>query len=117
MGHEGYAHRYARTVPQFAVLGSRVDLSLQINQEQTLKVSPTLIVLNQLLALSSLELQQLFQQELADNPALELVEGRPCPVCGTPSTAPLCPFCEPPTAPPGKDAPTPKSDTSAVVDS
>ena len=45
-----------------------MDLSLQINQEQSLKVSPTLIVLNQLLALSSLELQQLVQQELGDNP-------------------------------------------------
>ena len=93
-----------------------MDLSLQIGQEQSLKVSPTLIVLNQLLALSSLELQQLVQQELADNPALDMVEGRPCPNCGTPSTAHLCPFCDAPTKPPGKDAPTPTSATSTVVD-
>jgi RNA polymerase sigma-54 factor len=88
-----------------------------MNQEQSLKVSPTLIVLNQLLALSSLELQQLVQQELADNPALEMVEGRLCPGCGTPTTAPLCPFCDRPVAAPGKDAPTPTSATSAAVDS
>ncbi len=94
-----------------------MDISLQVNQEQSLKVSPTLIVLNQLLALSSLELQQLIQQELADNPALEIVEGRPCPVCGTPSTSPLCPVCERPINPPGKDAPTPTSSTSSEVDS
>ncbi|MGI8587544.1 MAG: RNA polymerase factor sigma-54 [Chloroflexia bacterium] len=94
-----------------------MDLSLQISQEQSLKVSPTLIVLNQLLALSSLELQQLIQQELADNPALELLEGRPCPVCGTPSTSPLCPFCDKPTAPTPQDAPTPQSDTSSAIDS
>lgn len=94
-----------------------MDLSLQLSQEQSLKVSPTLIVLNQLLALSSLELQQLVQQELADNPALDMVEGRSCPTCGIPSTAPLCPFCEKPTALPGKDAPTPLSATSTAVDS
>jgi RNA polymerase sigma-54 factor len=94
-----------------------VDLSLQISQEQSLKVSPTLIVLNQLLALSSLELQQLVQQELGDNPALEMVEGRPCPTCGIPSTAPICPFCDKNTTPPSKDAPTPTSSTSAAVDS
>src|SRR4051812_9458857 len=95
------------------VLGLRrilalVDLSLQLGQEQQLRVSPTLIVLNQLLALSSQELQQLVQQELTENPALELVEGHPCPSCGTPSVGPLCPFCEQPTAPQTTPAPTPK---------
>ncbi len=93
-----------------------MDLSLQVNQEQSLKVSPTLIVLNQLLALSSMELQQMVQQELADNPALEMVEGRRCPSCGTPSTSPLCPFCERPTRATAADAPTPHSSTSATLD-
>jgi RNA polymerase sigma-54 factor len=105
----------ARLVPRG--VSHRVDLSLQANQEQSLKVSPTLIVLNQLLALSSMELQQLVQQEIADNPALEIIEGRPCPSCGTPSTSPLCPFCDKPTAPPAADAPTPMSATSAETDS
>ncbi len=85
-----------------------MDLALQLGQEQQLRVSPTLIVLNQLLALSSQELQQLVQQELTENPALELVEGHPCPSCGTPSVGPLCPFCEQPTAPQTNPAPTPK---------
>jgi RNA polymerase sigma-54 factor len=90
-----------------------VDLTLQLGQEQQLRVSPTLIVLNQLLALSSQELQQLVQQELAQNPALELVEGHPCPTCGTPSVGPLCPFCEQPTAPQTTPAPTPKDTVAA----
>ena len=92
-----------------------MDLTLQLGQEQQLRVSPTLIVLNQLLALSSQELQQLVQQELAQNPALELVEGHPCPTCGTPSVGPLCPFCEQPTAPQATPAPTPSPATSALV--
>lgn len=90
-----------------------MDLTLQLGQEQQLRVSPTLIVLNQLLALSSQELQQLVQQELAQNPALELVEGHPCPTCGTPSVGPLCPFCEQPTAPQSTPAPTPKDTVAA----
>lgn len=90
-----------------------MDLALQLGQEQQLRVSPTLIVLNQLLALSSQELQQLVQQELAENPALELVEGHPCPTCGTPSVGPLCPFCEQPTAPQATPAPTPKDTVAA----
>ena len=90
-----------------------MDLTLQLGQEQQLRVSPTLIVLNQLLALSSQELQQLVQQELAQNPALELVEGHPCPTCGTPSVGPLCPFCEQPTAPQATPAPTPKDTVAA----
>ena len=93
-----------------------MDLALQLGQEQQLRVSPTLIVLNQLLALSSQELQQLVQQELAENPALELVEGHPCPTCGTPSVGPLCPFCEQPTRPPDHPGPRPRDATSASTD-
>jgi hypothetical protein len=93
-----------------------VDLALQLGQEQQLRVSPTLIVLNQLLALSSQELQQLVQQELAENPALELIEGRPCPTCGTPSVGPLCPFCEQPTKPPAAPLAGPQDVTSISTD-
>src|SRR6476659_8595774 len=93
-----------------------VDLALQLGQEQQLRVSPTLIVLIQLLALSSQELQQLVQQELAENPALELVEGHPCPTCGTPSIGPLCPFCEQPTRPQTTPPPGPADGTSATLD-
>ena len=75
-----------------------MDMSLQLGQETSLKVSPTLIVLNQLLALSSLELQQLVQQELSDNPALELVEGKHCPACGTATVAQVCPVCDRPVS-------------------
>src|SRR5689334_19253083 len=94
--HEA-CQQFAPGVPGGTV--APVDLALQLGQEQQLRVSPTLIVLNQLLALSSQELQQLVQQELAENPSLELIEGHPCPTCGTPSVGPLCPFCEQPTKP------------------
>ena len=56
------------------------------------------------------------QQELAENPALELVEGHPCPTCGTPSIGPLCPFCEQPTRPQTTPPPGPADGTSATLD-
>src|SRR5829696_6047017 len=50
------------------------SLNLQMVPEQAMKVSPTLIMVNQLLALSSIELQQMVRAEMEDNPALEAAE-------------------------------------------
>jgi RNA polymerase sigma-54 factor len=63
--------------------------------QQQMKVSPSLITLNTMLTLSTAELQQLVQQELSENPALEQVEmdEAPCPVCGRPQLHGICPFC------------------------
>ncbi len=47
-----------------------MDQSMQMVPEQAMRVSPTLIMVNQLLALSSLELQQMVRAELELNPAL-----------------------------------------------
>src|ERR671931_404500 len=53
-----------------------MDMSMGMNllPQQQMKASPALIALNNMLVLSSLELQQLVQQELEENPALDQVE-------------------------------------------
>jgi RNA polymerase sigma-54 factor len=52
-----------------------------------------LIALNQILALSSQQLQEEIRKELEDNPALELMERQVCPVCGSAYTGRACPRC------------------------
>jgi RNA polymerase sigma-54 factor len=52
-----------------------------------------------LLSLTSAELHQQIEAELAANPALELVEERRCPVCHRPlENGGICPICSRPTA-------------------
>ncbi len=70
-----------------------MDTSLSMSQEQSLRVSPSLIALNQILALSSQQLQEEIRRELEDNPALELLERQTCPVCGTAYSGRACPRC------------------------
>jgi len=75
--------------------------------EQTARVSPTLIMVNQLLALSSLELQQIVRAEMEDNPALDSVENTACISCGAGTTGLYCPVCMQlvaPSSPPEKSA-------------
>ncbi len=52
-----------------------------------------LIEANQVLALSSAELQSLVQKELEENPALELDERTVCPACGRAFQGFCCPHC------------------------
>src|SRR5947209_8593008 len=59
-----------------------MDLSLEMNVEQSMKVSPTLIAVNTILALSSQELQTLIKQEADENPAFEITEHQTCSLCG-----------------------------------
>lgn len=70
-----------------------MDQNMQMVPEQTMKVSPTLIMVNQLLALSSLELQHAVLNELEDNPALESLESITCTSCGAGTTGRYCPVC------------------------
>jgi RNA polymerase sigma-54 factor len=74
-----------------------MELELEVAQEftpsQTLKVSPRLVAANYILELSSQELQQAIANELADNPALELVDVPTCRVCGTELQGSICPRC------------------------
>lgn len=75
------------------------NMQMQVVPEQSMKVSPTLIMVNQLLALSSLELQHAVLNELEDNPALESVESTTCTSCGAGTTGRYCPVCMQPVHP------------------
>lgn len=51
------------------------------SQSQQQKIDPKIILANTLLQLSSLELQQTVEQEVAENPALDLEDEQPCSGC------------------------------------
>src|SRR5689334_6593288 len=70
-----------------------MDLSLDFAQEMGMKVSPTLIAVNQILALSSQELQTAIKQEAEENPAFEIVEHQTCPICGETLKGTHCANC------------------------
>src|SRR6478672_1741621 len=70
-----------------------LDLGRDFSPNQSLKVSPRLVAANYILELSSQELQQAISNELADNPALELVDVPTCRVCGTELQGSICPRC------------------------
>src|SRR5690349_20734940 len=70
-----------------------MDLSLDFSQEMGMKVSPTLIAVNQILALSSQELQTAIKQEAEDNPAFEIVEHQVCSICGETLRGQICTNC------------------------
>ncbi len=73
------------------------DMSMTMGMavQMQMKASPALIALNNMLILSTLELQQAIQQELEENPALELVESEEvlCQRCGRPLSGPTCIPC------------------------
>lgn len=63
------------------------------NQKQILaqRIDPKLIMANTILQLSQMELQQVIEQELSENPAIELPEDDPCQGCDLPKS--LCIDC------------------------
>lgn len=64
-----------------------------LKQTLSQKIDPKLIMANNILMLSSMELQQVIEQELAENPALEVPEDDPCENCDQPKTLCIdCPF-------------------------
>ena len=64
-----------------------------LSQEQQVRVSPSLIALNQILALSSQELQEEIRREIESNPALEVDERQVCPTCGSSYNGRICQRC------------------------
>src|SRR5215211_1136877 len=85
-------------------MDSNLDLQIYTTPEQSLRVSPTLIMVNSLLAVSSLELQQMVHTELEQNPALESVEASVCTHCGAGTTGRFCTVCSQPVYPSSMDA-------------
>jgi RNA polymerase sigma-54 factor len=61
-----------------------MDMNQMILPQQAMRASPQLVAANHILALSSIELQQLINKELDENPALEMEEMPTCPICGRP---------------------------------
>ena len=68
-------------------------MDLRLLPQQQLKVTPKQIAANYILQLSSLELQDVINQELEENPALDLDETQICPLCGNPLTGRVCLNC------------------------
>jgi RNA polymerase sigma-54 factor len=68
-------------------------VDLRLLPQQQLKVTPKQIAANYILQLSSLELQDVINQELEENPALDMEEVQACPLCGNPLTGRVCLNC------------------------
>jgi len=61
--------------------------------QQQLKVTPKQIAANSILQLSSMELQDVINTELDENPALDLDDVQVCPLCGNPLPGRVCLTC------------------------
>lgn len=72
-----------------------MSMAMGIQVQMQMKASPALIALNNMLILSTHELQQAIQQELEENPALELLESEEvlCQRCGRQLSGPTCINC------------------------
>jgi len=70
-----------------------VDLTQDMAVHMGMRVSPRLVAASYILELSSMELQQAISAELADNPAMEMLEQPTCPTCGEPLHGSICPNC------------------------
>lgn len=70
-----------------------MDLRQEIVVQMGMRVSPRLVAASYILELSSLELQQAISTEIADNPALEMLERPTCQACGGPLQGSICPNC------------------------
>jgi len=68
---------------------------MELSQVATtqMKVSPRLVAMNHVLELSSMELQELINAELGENPALEMMDKPSCPRCGAALEGPICHHC------------------------
>jgi RNA polymerase sigma-54 factor len=72
-----------------------MDMTSEVQQAQqmTVRISPRLIAANHILELSSMELQEVMQQEVDENPALEVTEYVNCPRCGSLMLDDTCHTC------------------------
>lgn len=70
-----------------------MDMSNEMQQQLAQRISPRLIQANHVLELSSMELQTYLQQELQENPALDMTEAMNCPQCGSLMVDGVCHLC------------------------
>ncbi|MBV8086552.1 MAG: RNA polymerase factor sigma-54 [Chloroflexi bacterium] len=81
-----------------------LEQSLQPQAQMNIAITANLITSLKILQLSSEELEQTIQQELVDNPALEVDERETCAVCGSTLLDGRCPECAAAPAATGADA-------------
>ena len=95
-----------------------MDMSqgMHLMPQMQMKASPALIALNRMLVLSTQELQQLVQQEIEQNPALEQMESDEalCSRCKRPLNGPTCVYCLQEDL---KLADSERNDSSGIIDS
>jgi RNA polymerase sigma-54 factor len=72
-----------------------MSMGMDMTPQQQMRASPALIALNNMLVLSAQDLQQLVQQEIEENPALEMDESDEalCSRCGRPLSGATCIYC------------------------
>lgn len=73
----------------------QMGMGMGMEMHQQMRASAALVALNSMLVLSALELQQLVQQELEQNPALDQadVPEQSCDICGRPLHDGICFAC------------------------
>ncbi|GAC1386059.1 MAG: RNA polymerase factor sigma-54 [Herpetosiphon sp.] len=73
-----------------------MDMSMGMAVQQQMRPSPALIALNNMLILSTMELQQLIQHEIEENPALDIMDSEEatCQRCGRQLSASICLYCQ-----------------------
>src|SRR5205814_6020758 len=89
----GWRPRRGRTPLALSPCGKVAEVDMRLLPQQQLKVTPKQIAANYILQLSSLELQDVINQELEENPALDMEEVQACPLCGNPLTGRVCLNC------------------------
>lgn len=72
-----------------------MDLEQTLLPQLNVNISAKLITSLKILQLSAEELSQTINQEMIDNPALEIEEQQQCPICGAPLEDGRCPECYP----------------------
>jgi len=83
-----------------------MDMTNEMQQQMSMRISPRLIQANHVLELSSMELQEYMQHELQDNPALDMTDTAHCPQCGTLMVDAVCHVCARAQNPAGPDPTT-----------
>jgi len=68
-------------------------MSMRLEPKTRPEARPQTVLASKILQLNSLELERAIAQELAENPALEFVEGGRCQVCGALFSGKRCPLC------------------------
>jgi RNA polymerase sigma-54 factor len=81
-----------------------MELEQTLLPQLSVNISAKLITSLKILQLSAEELAQTINQEMTENPALEIEEQQACPICGSPLEEGRCPDCQTRSETPMADA-------------